>query len=225
MSSHWLDIIGAGASVAILVAYHFFLRFKLRHDPHYTVQAVNALARKEWVRTIMGSPNKDILAVQTLRNAIMGPTFLASTAVLLIIGVLTLSAQGDKLSDAWHALNLFGSRQTELWTGKLMLLLMDFFVAFFAFALAIRMFVHVGFMINVPLELNHDPLAPERVAQHLNRAGKYHTIGMRAYYFAVPLVFWMFGPHMMLLSTIVMVALLFHVDRAPRTAADEPVET
>lgn len=226
MTSDWMhlfrnDIFSAVLSVLIIAAYHLFLRYKLRHDPVYTVQAVNAIARAAWVENIMKSGNKEVLAVQTLRNSIMGPTFLASTAVLLIIGTLTLSGQGDKLSETWHALNIFGAKHTELWMLKVMLLLLDFFVAFFAFSMAIRLFIHVGFMINVPLSMNHKVISPERVAMHLNNAGAYHSIGMRAYYFSVPLVFWLFGPHLMVLATIVLVAVLYQVDRAPKVLADD----
>lgn len=38
---------------------------------------------------------------------------------------------------------------------------------------------------------------------------------MRAYYCAVPLVFWLFGPHFMILATLVTVAILFYLDRTP----------
>src|SRR3954465_3260511 len=100
------DLIGAGASVVLLVAYHVFLRIKLRSDPLYTIQAVNALSRAAWVETVMTAGNKDVLAVQTLRNSIMGATFLSSTAVLLIIGVLTLSGQGEHLGTTWQSLNV-----------------------------------------------------------------------------------------------------------------------
>jgi uncharacterized membrane protein len=71
-------------------------------------------------------------------------------------------------------------------------------------------------MINVPLALNHKMISPAHVATHLNRAGRFYSIGMRAYYFLVPLVFWLFGPHFMLLSTIGLLAVLYSIDRAPK---------
>jgi len=215
------DALGVSGTLAALAVYHAFLRLRLKRDPLYTVQAVNALARSAWVENVMQAGNKDILAVQTLRNAIMGPTFLASTAILLIIGTLTLSGQGEKLSQTWHALNVFGAKHPELWIVKLMLLQIDFFVAFFAFSMAIRMFIHVGFMINVPVSASHKAISPDHVAMHLNRAGTYHSIGMRAYYFSVPLVFWLFGPHLMFVSALVLVAFLYQVDRAPRVLHDD----
>jgi uncharacterized membrane protein len=44
---------------------------------------------------------------------------------------------------------------------------------------------------------------------------------MRAYYVAVPLVFWLFGPHFMLLSTVILLPILFYLDRAPKALADD----
>ena len=213
------DLLSLLASVLLVIAYHLFLRRKVRKDPTYTVQAINKIARTAWVETIMHDGKKDVLAIQTLRNSTMAATFLASTSVLLIIGVLTLSEQGGKLEATWHTLNMLGSKHPELWMTKLIFLLLDLFVAFFAFSMSIRVFNHVGYMINVPLGLNHKMITPAHVATHLNRAGRFYSIGMRAYYFLVPLVFWLFGPHFMLVSTIGLLLVLYRIDRAPKILA------
>ncbi|HTN93801.1 MAG TPA: DUF599 domain-containing protein [Gallionella sp.] len=210
------DIASFLVSVLLIAAYHIFLRYKIKHDPTYTVQAVNKIARTAWVETIMEDERNAVLAVQTLRNSTMAATFLASTSVLLIIGVLTLSEQGDKLEAHWHALNMVGAINPMLWMVKLLLLLLDLFVAFFGFSMAIRIYNHVGFLINVPVRLNHKMITPAHVATHLNRAGHFYSMGMRAYYFLVPLVFWLFGPHFMLVSTIVLLLALYRIDRAPK---------
>ena len=215
------DIFGAGTSFVLLVGYHVFLRIKLGSDPLYTIQAINKVARAAWVESVMNAADKDVLAVQTLRNSIMGATFLSSTAVLLIIGTLTLSGQSGNLSTTWHTLNVFGATHAELWLTKLLLLLLDMLVAFFSFAQAIRLYHHVGYMINVPMTMKHRALTPPHVALHLNRAGSFYAIGMRAYYVAVPLVFWLFGPHFMLASTLVLIPILFFLDRAPKAIAED----
>lgn len=209
------DIISFAVSALLLLVYHLYLRAKVRRNPAYTIQAVNAMARSAWVESIMRD-GKDILAVQTLRNSTMAATFLASTAVLLIIGVLTLSEQGDKLRSTWYVLNIFGSKQAELWLIKLILLLLDLFVAFFSFSMSIRVFNHVGYMINVPLAMDRKAISPRHVAIHLNRAGSFYSTGMRAYYFVVPLAFWLFGPQFMLVATAGLIVVLYKIDRAPK---------
>lgn len=212
----WLltnDLACFAFSASLLAGYQLFLRHKLKSDPGYTIQAINAQARSAWVEGIMRREGAEILAVQTLRNGIMGPTFLGSTAVLLMIGSLTLTGQGDNLEHTWHALNLFGTVKAELWLSKVLLLLLDFLVAFICFAQAVRLNIHVGYMINVPKD---DPrrLSPQFVAAQLNRAGRYHWMGMRAYYFAAPLVFWLFGPMFMVGASVVAVAILYRLDKA-----------
>lgn len=215
------DVLSFVLSVLMLAAYHYYLRVKVAKNPAYTVQSVNIIARAAWVENIMRGEGKEVLAVQTLRNSTMAATFLASTAVLLIMGVLTLSEQGDKLSSKWHALNVIGATHNELWLVKLLLLLLDLFVAFFSFSMAVRVYNHVGFMVNVPLAMNHKMISPRHVAITLNRAGRFYSIGMRAFYFTVPLVFWLFGPHFMLAATAALVPVLYRLDRAPKVLEED----
>lgn len=215
------DAVSLVVSALMLAAYQIFLWRKVRLDPTFTVQAVNTLARTLWVDTIMKDEDKGVLAIQTLRNSTMAATFLASTAVLLIIGVLTLSGQGDKLNNTWHALNSLGAKHAGVWIGKLLFLLVDFIIAFFSFAMSVRIYNHVGYMINVPLAVNHRLISPVLVATHLNSGGRFYSIGMRAYYYSVPLVFWLFGPHLMLISTAVLIVFLYHLDRAPQPLPED----
>ncbi|MGE5471971.1 MAG: DUF599 domain-containing protein [Bacteroidota bacterium] len=214
MISPWSgDLIAFCASVVLLVAYHVYLRIRVRRDPTYTVQAIHNLARAAWVESVMSS-GRDILAVQTLRNSTMAATFLASTAVLLIMGVLSLSGQGDKLESTWHVLNLFGATDPALWLLKLIILMLDLCWAFFCFTLAVRKFNHVGYLLNLPKDFEHPVINQRYVAGYLNRAGRYYSLGMRAYYLTLPLLFWLFGPHLMLVSSVALVFLLHHLDRA-----------
>lgn len=212
----YTDLIGVVSSALLLFIYHLYLRNRLQRNPHYTVQAVNRYARTQWVHAIMADDSRLILGVQTLRNSTMAATFMASTAVLLIIGTLNLSGEANKLIDTWHVLNLGGSRHPGFWMLKLLFLVSNFFVAFFAFSMSVRLYNHVGFKISVPLTARTPELTPDSVAVHLNRAGYYYSIGMRAYYFAVPLVFWLFSPYFMLVATLVLIAVMYHIDRSPK---------
>lgn len=217
------DVLSATVSALLLLAYHAYLFYRVRRNPAYTVQAVNNMARAEWVDSVM-KEGKDILAIQTLRNSTMAATFLASTAILLIIGVLTMTGRGDEMGHSWHALNVVGGEHGELFLLKLLVILLDLFAAFFAFSMSIRLFNHVGFMINVPLERKHKVIDVQHVATHLNRAGKYYSIGMRTYYFLVPLIFWLFGPHFLVAATIGLVLVLYNADRAPKGLREEVLE-
>jgi uncharacterized membrane protein len=208
------DLAAISLSTLIVLAYYFWLRIQVRRDATFTIHGVNKLARALWVSHVMRNPAKDVMAVQTLRNFIMGASLMASTATLLIIGTLTLSGQADNISHTWHVLNLGGTHAVELWIIKVICLLVDFIVAFFAFVMAVRLVNHVVFMINTPEADAHHSLSPEAVARRLNRAGNMFAIGMRAFFFAVPLVFWLFGPVFLVVTTVGLVLVLLKIDRS-----------
>lgn len=204
------ELAAAVASVVIVYAYHYFLRMRVRRDPGYTIQAVLRQGRTAWVERIMAE-NQGILAVQTLRNAIMGASFFASTAVALIVGTITLSTQYDRLNVAWQTLSPIGAVDEHLWLMKILVLLIDMLIAFVYFSQSIRLMSHVGVMISVPTST----MRPAFVADMLIQAGRYHTRGMRCYYFAAPLLFWLFGPLLLVVSTCALVAALYYLDKSP----------
>jgi uncharacterized membrane protein len=220
MTLHATDLISFAVSAGMVLIYQRYLAWRTRTDPSSSAQDIMLAARAAWVASVMRD-RRDILAVQTLRNSTMAASFMASTAVLLIIGVLTLSAQGDKLSGTWHALNFLGQTSAEMWLFKLLMMLFDLLFAFFSFSMAVRIFHHVGYLLNVPLNTALEIAPQTRQAEsHLNRAGIYYRIGMRAYYLTVPLLFWLFGPIWLLGATLAVVYFMFHLDRAPRHDSD-----
>lgn len=223
------DMLALAFSVCLVGAYYLHMRHRIRQDPHYSIHAVNALARRLWVEHVMSNPGKDVMAVQTLRNFIMVGIMMASTTSLLIMGTLTLSGQAENIIRNWHVLGNYGSHSAALWIFKVICLLAAFLVAFFAYAMSMRLATHVLFMLNVPRDGQgvHPGLSPESVAQRLIQAGNMVAIGMRAIIFAVPIVFWLFGPLFLALSTIGLVFFLYHLDRgeaADSRALPRPAE-
>ncbi|WP_233575592.1 DUF599 domain-containing protein [Noviherbaspirillum saxi] len=213
MQANHLDTIAILISLSLFVSYYLFLLRQTRRDPNYTIHAINQKARHLWVTEVMKDSRHDVMAVQTLRNYAMAATFKASSAILLIIGTLTLSGQAENLAKSWHVLNLGGSPAPEWWTIKILCLLTALIVAFFAFSMSIRLLNHVVFMVSIPPEQAHGALAPDKVAQRLNHAGAYYSVGMRAFFITVPLVFWLFGPVFLVLATLGLVIVLFRLDR------------
>lgn len=214
MNAFDLDTIAIGISVLLFISYYAFLMARARRNPDFTIHAINQKARSLWVAAVMRDRAKDIMAVQTLRNYTMAATFKASSAILLIIGTLTLSGQAESLARTWDVLNA-GSPAPEWWIVKIICLLTALIVAFFAFAMTIRVLNHVVFMVSLPPQEAQGALSPDKVAQRLNQAGKFYSIGMRAFFITVPLVFWLFGPLLLVVSTIGLVIVLYFLDRNP----------
>jgi len=199
------------AALLLLVIYHVYLIRKIRKDPMGTSQGLAQRTRTLWVQSVMHG-GKDILAVQTLRNWTMAATFLASTAILIGLGIFNLAVTADKQGELSLLLGHLGSTHPRLWLAKLILLGGDFLFAFFNFTLAVRYYNHTGFMINLPVEAGA-AIRVEDVADILNRGGLHYTLGMRGYYLAIPLALWFFGPLWLLAGSLVLVAVLYRIDR------------
>ncbi len=199
------------AALLLLVIYHVHLYLKVRHEPLSTSLGLAARARALWVQAMMRD-SRDILAVQTLRNWTMAATFLASTAILIALGIFNLAVTADKQGELSLLFSHFGSGHPGLWIGKLVLLGIDFLLAFFNFTLAVRYYNQTCFMINLPPDMATD-ITMEDVATILDRGGIHYTLGMRAYYMSIPLALWLFGPLWLLAGTLVMVTALHRIDR------------
>lgn len=198
-------------SFLLLLVYHLGLLAAKDRFPEATIYARNAKTRAAWVREMMEN-QRDILAVQTLRNWTMAASFLASTAILIALALLNIVLTPGHQADASMQLFSFmGKRIESLHQIKLLILSVDFFFTFFNFTMAIRYYNHLGFMINAPSDSTVS--APASVVETIQYGAAHYTLGMRGYYLSVPLALWLFGPGWLLAGTLIIIATLFHVDR------------
>jgi uncharacterized membrane protein len=211
----WIELLGAIGSIAVLAVYQLGLRYRMRRDPLWSVQSVNRAVRAAWVEAMMASPGNAVLAIQSLRNSVMASTLMASTAVILIIGVLNASPDLPVVSLWWQGLSATEAYWPQGALVKVLAVVAALFLSFFFFAMSVRSFNHVGYMITIPGKLPLDGLSPTHVTAHLERAVLYHYLGLRTLLFCIPLVFWFFGPHLMFVASIALVFALYRLDRAP----------
>ena len=206
-----LEILLVAATAVIIISYHMHLYYKVRHEPLTTAIGITNHARHMWVKEVMVD-KRDILAVQTLRNQMMAATFLASTSILISLGSFSATFRPGVFSEVSHALNLLGTKTETLWMLKLLLLGILFFFNFFNFTLSIRYYNHAGFMINTFAQ-NDVTVSALAVTNILNHGALHYTIGMRGIYLSVPMALWLFGPAWMLTGSLVLIPVLFRLDR------------
>lgn len=208
------DLAAGLLSLAALVGYHLWLERRARHAPTYAVHTTNAQARQRWIERVMRDPAREMLAVQTLRNSVMAASFMASTAILLMMGVLSVAGDAERLQKIQRALP-WDNTPPAIETLKLMCAGVDLFGAFFLFAMSIRFFTHAGYLIAAP---QTEPPGKDDIAAataHLNRAGRFFSLGLRTFFYCFPLVFWLFGPLPLLLACAALIAALYLLDRMP----------
>jgi uncharacterized membrane protein len=198
-------------SFGVLFFYHLRLYWQVRDNPLATAIGLTNHARHAWVQSIVDK-KRDILAVQTFRNWVMASTFLASTAILISLGVVAAAFRTEITSSATQTLNLFGHPSETFWIIKLFVLSALFFYAFFNFTLSIRYYNHASLLINVPQDL--EPASSvDSISLVLNAGALHYTLGMRGFYLAIPLGLWLLGPLWMLGGSVLIVVILYRVDR------------
>jgi uncharacterized membrane protein len=204
------EILMVLAAVACLAGYQIKYVYDSRRRPDSTPFGLGAISRRLWVESIM-TERRDVLAVQTMRNWTMGATLLASTAFVVSVGLVSFVLAAGDVPNFVHRLNFLGATSEQIVVIKILILLANFFVAFFNFTQAIRYYNHVALDINVPQSAAAH-VSPAVVAKLLDRGALHYAWGLRNYYLAAPLLLWLFGPLWLLLGAIALVAVLHRFD-------------
>ena len=204
----WL---AAGLTIAVLVLYEAALLQVQRRHPERLARSVHAGLREQWFAAISRQPGSEVLAVQTLRNALMAATMTASTAVLGLMGTLTLAAPSLHASFGATA-----SAGTPLFTARLALelaLMLLLFASLVSSAMAVRYYNHAGFITAMPVG------SPEREhwagagAAYLRRAGMLYSWGLRHLLLVAPLVAGILHPAAGPPTAGLVIAVLYGFDR------------
>jgi uncharacterized membrane protein len=121
-----LDLIAFVISCLLVLTYYLYLGWRTRRAPDANISAHNAKIREQWVGMVMGNGKMDILAIQTIRNSVIAANFMASTAVLLIIGTLNVSDKVEQWVLTWQSYGMEGASSGVTWQIKLGLVLLVF---------------------------------------------------------------------------------------------------
>ncbi|KAK1304610.1 hypothetical protein QJS10_CPB11g01886 [Acorus calamus] len=201
-----------------MVAYHAWLFRRILKHPMKTVVGVNAINRRIWVHAMMQDPNKTgVLAVQSLRNNIMASTLLATMAITLssVIAIIMTNGGGGPSGILRDHGIVYGNKTDLTFSVKFSSILVCFLLAFLLIMQSIRYYSHASILINVPVNKASSAstrLTAEHVQKVLNRGGYFWSLGLRAFYFSLPLFMWIFGPIPMVLCCLVLVVMLYFLD-------------
>ncbi|KKC41129.1 hypothetical protein WH87_02805 [Devosia epidermidihirudinis] len=190
-----------------------------------SLSVIMNMQRRRWVSnaTRRESPFDAILS-----GNIMGSvSFLASTAVLLILAVFAVFGQLPALLEALNppgSDRLFSSGEVQL---HLVIMLTMFVLAFFAFTLSLRQFNHFCIMLGA---IEHDRETSEEEIDAITRmnalGAKNFNSGIRAYYFSVATVAWFAADWLPIATSLATIIILAHREffsSAHRTAASAAI--
>ena len=176
-------------------------------------QIMNA-QREIWARQMLVRDNR---VVDTTINASLqnGTAFFASTSLIALGSVLTLSRSGDDVLNLFATLP-FGTVANRLtWELKVAGLALVFVYAFFKFAWAYRLFNYAAILLGtVPSKgsgASEDEMlrAVRRLAAMNVSAGRHFARGQRAFFFALAYLGWFVSPYVLIVSTSAVVIIMW----------------
>jgi hypothetical protein len=202
--------VAAVATIAVMAIYEAWLAMAQRARPATIGRAVHADLRQDWFEAISQQPGSEVLAVQTLRNSLMSATMTASTAVLALMGSITLAASSLNLG-----LGTGGAGSLEF-TPRLALelvLLALLCSSLVSSAMAVRSYHHAGFIGAMPVGSPARRRWHATGVRHLRRAGILYSWSLRNLVLVVPTVAFLLHPAAGPGAAVVVVLVLFAFDR------------
>lgn len=167
----WLAV---AATIAILALYEFRFAIRASRPSERVARQAHETLREEWFAVISTTPGTEILAVQTLRNSLMSASVTASTAVLGLMGAVTLSAPLFRESLMIGSLPIFTPRLAlEL---VLLVLLLSSLISS---AMAVRYYTHAGFIGAMPVGSSSRERWTATGGLYVRRAGVLYGRGLR----------------------------------------------
>lgn len=204
---------GVGMTLALLLGYEVRLALQSRDQPERTARGTHARLREEWFLAVGAHPGSEVLAVQTLRNALMSATMTASTAALGLMGSVALAA--PSLHATLDAPTTFTPR---LLLELLLMLLL--FGSLVASAMAVRSYNHASFIAAMPVGSDARTRWAALGVMHVRRAGLLYSWGLRLFLLVVPLVAGVVHPLALVPATAVLLVALRFFDQPAATGLE-----
>lgn len=208
MSDGW-SWLCAALSVAGVAGYELRLRSTARHNPAATAGSVHRIMRGEWVEALSRHPGSEILAVQALRNSLMSATINASTAVLVLMGSISLMVSRRD--------GAFALPASPLRLALELALVSTLCAAYVCAAIAMRYYNNAGFAMSLPVGSPERAAREVPAASYVQRAGILYSWSLRCFLYAIPVAVGLLSPLSMPLAAVALIVVLTLFDRAPAT--------
>ncbi|MBK7541386.1 MAG: DUF599 domain-containing protein [Candidatus Competibacteraceae bacterium] len=169
--------------------------------------------RTVWMERML---ERDVRIVDSglLSTLMQSVSFFASTTILIIGSLIAAFGAIDREMALTANLGFLVAASREVWTLKLLSLLVVFIYAFFKLTWSLRQFNRCAILIGAaPLPGQIDDARRQIWARRLGRlntlAGDDFNLGLRAYYFGLALLAWFIHPGMFAGASIWVVAVLY----------------
>lgn len=198
----------AFATAAVLVGYETSLALAQHRRPDRMARTAHANLREDWFVAVSNQKGSEILAVQTLRNALMSASISASTAALGLTGTVTLAVPSLHAELGTAALPNFTPRLAMELT-----LLALLFASLVSSVMAVRYYGHAGFVGGMPVASEARQQWTSAGTLYVRKAGVLYSWGLRQLVLVAPIVAFILHPVAGPLAAVLVCTVLFGFDR------------
>lgn len=209
--SSWLDALALFVFFMGWVSYTFISKwFAYRRD---SLSSVMHQFRIHWVDRLLGRANRisDMTAISNLeRNS----AFFASSSLFVLAGLMTVLAASDQVRQLFDNLDVLEAGVGRMFELKISLLIGVYIYAFLSFTWSMRQYGFVSVMLGAAFtpEETPAPMQRQRFVEHtarvLDLAARQFNYGLRAVYFSLAALGWLFGPWGLLAATVLIILVL-----------------
>ncbi len=172
--------------------------------------------REGWSRRILIRDAR-IQDASVFGNLERNGAFFASSALLILAGLLTALGYADKAMTVFSDLPFVRPASKFAWEMKLALLCAVFVFAFFKFTWSMRQYNFCAVMVgSAPMTYERDVTEEEKAAfvrsmtEIANLAGDSFNLGLRSYYYGLAVLTWFVHPVVFMVVTSLVVGVLYH---------------
>ena len=215
-----LTVLDYAAAATLLGCWTGFnaIMFRPRSGKWVSLSRTMFHYRREWM-TVMARREMRMIDTMIQGSVLQGCTFFASTAILLVGGLLALLGATDSALGVVRDLPFAVDTTRTLWQIKVLGLVTVLVYAFFKFAWAHRLYTYcIVVMGATPMEKTPEsPRFSERAARLLDLGALHFDRGIRAYYYTFAATAWFLHPILFMIATVWVTAVLLRREFRSRT--------
>ena len=208
----WVDW---AAVVVFFVSWAGYAHYARRGaGQHRSVLAATNAVRRQWM---LQTTYREVRVLDgvVIQNLSTSPSFVASTTILIIGGLLAVLGT-DKATELVRELPFAARTSTLIFDMKVILLLGIFVYTFFRFTWSMRQYTFGALLIAAAPEaelfltqgLSRDVFA-DKAGRVVGLAAETFNDGLRGYYFAFAAIGWFFSPLIFVVATFGVVTILY----------------
>jgi len=210
-----MNLVAASWFLLAWTSYAYFAKYTAKRGRN--LSAVLNRQRLTWMRRVVERESR-ITDAALVANLERNASFLASTSILVLAGLLTALGVVDDIEATLQSLPFYQIKQgSAFWINVKILVLVSVYVyAFFTLTWSMRQYGFGSVMIGSAPEVDTIDEPPELTEKFIcvsskviDMAGHTYNEGLRAYYFSLAVLPWFISPWYFIVSTTLVVWVLY----------------